>query len=73
MLREACEEIPFTHYDSYKTLCEMYPNTEFFSGPYFSTFGLNTDQKKLRIWTLFTKWEVQFFSVDEDNNARLFL
>ena len=37
---------------------------EFFSGPYFSEFGLNTeiykerirentDQKKLRIWTLF--------------------
>ena len=43
-----------------------------FSGPYFPTFGLNreryfvspysvriqenTDQKKLRIWTLFTQW-----------------
>ena len=24
-----------------------------FSGPYFLAFGLNTDQKKLRIWTLF--------------------
>ena len=27
-----------------------------FSGPYFPAFGLNTDQKKLRIWTLFTQW-----------------
>ena len=23
-----------------------------FSGPYFPAFGLNTDQKKLRIWKL---------------------
>ena len=32
-----------------------------FSGPYFSAFGLNTenmDQKNLRIWTLFTQWEL---------------
>ena len=27
-----------------------------FSGPYFPVFGLNTDEKKLRIWTLFTQW-----------------
>ena len=27
-----------------------------FSGPYFPAFGLNTDQRKLRIWTLFTQW-----------------
>ena len=27
------------------------------SGPYFPAFGLNTDQKKLRIWTIFTQWE----------------
>ena len=26
-----------------------------FPGPYFPAFGLNTDQKKLRIWTLFTQ------------------
>ena len=25
------------------------------SGPYFPAFGLNTDQKLLRIWTLFTQ------------------
>ena len=25
-----------------------------FSGPYFPIFGMNTDQRKLRIWTLFT-------------------
>ena len=35
------------------TLCEKYPNTEFFSGPYFPVLGLireNLDQKKkLRI------------------------
>ena len=28
-----------------------------FSGPYFPAFGLNTDQKKLRIWTLFSQWQ----------------
>ena len=50
-------------------LCEKYPNTEF-SGQYFPAFGLNsispysvrmrenTDQKKLRIWTLFTQWRL---------------
>ena len=27
-----------------------------FSGPYFPAFGLNTYQKKLRLWTLFTQW-----------------
>ena len=26
-----------------------------FSGPFFYAFGLNVDQKKLRIWTLFTQ------------------
>ena len=26
------------------------------SGPYFPAFGLNTDQKLIRIWTLFTQW-----------------
>ena len=28
-----------------------------FSGPYFSVIGLNTDKKKLRIWTLSTQGE----------------
>ena len=44
------------------SLLEKCPNTEFFSGPYFPAFELNavrmrenTDQKKLRIWTLFTQ------------------
>ena len=44
------------------SLCERYPNTEFFSGTYFPAFGLNTvpiqentDQKKLHIRTLFTQ------------------
>ena len=27
-----------------------------FSVPYFRAFGLNTYQKKLRLWTLFTQW-----------------
>ena len=36
-------------------LREKCPNTEFFSGQYFPTFGLNTDQKKLRIWTHITQ------------------
>ena len=26
------------------------------SGSYFPVFGLNTDQKKHRIWTVFTQW-----------------
>ena len=30
-----------------------------FSGPYFPTFGLNTEQKRLRVWTLFTQWKQQ--------------
>ena len=36
----------------------------FFSGPYFPVFGLNTgkyDQKKLRIWTLFTQWKLDYY------------
>ena len=53
---------------SYYPLCEICPNTEFFSGPHFTVFLLktskspysvkiweNTDQKKLRIWTNFTQ------------------
>ena len=42
------------------TLREKCPNTEFFTGPYFPLFGLNTGkygpEKKLRIWLLFTQW-----------------
>ena len=37
-----------------------------FPGPYFPVFGTNsvhilenTDQKKLRIWTLFTQWQCE--------------
>ena len=55
------------------TLLEKCPNTDFFSGSYFPVFGLNTeiysvriqentDQKKLRIWTLFTQCYVSVFS-----------
>ena len=33
-------------------LSEKCPNAEFF----WSVFSENTDQKKLRIWTLFTQW-----------------
>ena len=28
----------------HETLCENCPNTEFFSGPYFPAFGLNTER-----------------------------
>ena len=67
-------------------LCEKYPNMEFFSGPYFPIFRLNTEiygvhlrtqsiygkktnQKKLRIWTLFTSVDVfkVVFSVEGDS------
>ena len=34
-----------------------------FSGPYFPVFGLNTGQKKLRVWTLFTQLMVQIQSI----------
>ena len=55
------------------TLLEKCPNTDFFSGSYFPIFGLNTeiysvgiqentDQKNLRIWTLFTQCYVPVFS-----------
>ena len=41
-----------------------------FSGLYFPVFGLiqeNTDQKRLRIWTLFTQWNInhQFYFHDQ--------
>ena len=46
------------------TLCEMCPNTEFFFGPYFPAFGLNTNQEKLRIWAHFTQCEIPpFFTI----------
>ena len=37
------------------SLCEMCPSRKFFSGPYFPAFVLNTDQRRLYIWTLFTQ------------------
>ena len=43
------------------TLCEMCPSTELFLvriiriSPYSVRMWENTDQKKLRIWTLFTQ------------------
>ena len=54
----------FKMYQGSKSLRTKCPNTEYFSGPHFSVLGLNTiqpeygknsDQKKLRIWTLFTQ------------------
>ena len=42
------------------SLLEKSVNTDFFfSGPYFPAFGLNTDQKKLRIWTLHVAYSLQ--------------
>ena len=40
-----------------RTLREKCPSTDFFSRPHFHAFVLNTDQKKLCIWTLFTQWK----------------
>ena len=58
------------------TLCEMCPNTEFFLvsifpywdwirsiSPYSFRKQENTDQKKLRIWTLFRQCQVQNYSL----------
>ena len=42
----------FPHYRH----CAKIVQIRSFSGPYFPVLGLNTDQKKLRIWTLFTQW-----------------
>ena len=36
------------------------------SGPYFSAFGLNTDQKQLRIWTLMTQCLHKKILLDRD-------
>ena len=56
-------------------LCEKYPNTEIslvririFS--YSVQIRENTDQKKLRIWTLFTQWKFSKFS-KTSNNCKL--
>ena len=38
-----------------RTLHEKCPNREI-SGPYSVRMRINMDQKKLRIWTLFTQW-----------------
>ena len=49
-----------------RTLREKCPNTEFFLVrifPYFDRIRGNTDQKNLRIWTLFTQWEANSSSV----------
>ena len=43
------------HENDKLSLCENCPNTEFFLVRIFSVLGLNTDQKILRIWTLFTQ------------------
>ena len=49
-----------------RTLREKCSNTEFFLVrifPYFDRIRGNTDQKNLRIWTLFTQWEASSSSV----------
>ena len=45
---------------SYGSLREKCPNAEYLS--VFSPNVENTDQKKLRIWTLFTQWLSEDFS-----------
>ena len=53
----SCQNISHTCLPS---LCEMCPNTEYFSGPYFPAFGLNTERYEVclhiqskcgKIWT----------------------
>ena len=41
-----------------------------FLGPYFSVFGMqeNLDQKKLRIWTLFTQCKYEMVNFDSVTN-----
>ena len=58
------------------TLREKYPNTDFFLVHillYSDWIQENTDQKKIRIWTLLTQWYLQlttdFFSLDGDRNV----
>ena len=51
-----------------RTLREKCPNTEFFQVRIF-LYSVqrqeNTDQKKLRIWTLFTHWDHQILKFYE--------
>ena len=45
-----------------------------FSGPYFPAFGVNTDQKKLRIRTLFTQciWALGLLFVKVSRKTKYF-
>ena len=47
----------FTFFLIISELCTAWKVSKYgvFSGPYFPAFGLNTDQKKLCIWTHFTQ------------------
>ena len=76
-LRVTSCEFKSTSYEFKFTSCALHencPNTEFFLVRIFlyygwilknfPVFGLNTDQKKLRIRTLFTQWRVQIHELD---------
>ena len=75
--------------DLWLTHCVKSVQIRSFSGPYFPAFGLNTEryaislysvrmwkntnQKKLRIWTLFTQWLIYQFRVHETATAKIIL
>ena len=44
-------------------ICVKSVQIRFFSGLYFPIFGLNTDQKKLGIWTIFTQFVSAIYDV----------
>ena len=54
-----------SHYWVGKTLTIAWKVSKYvvFSGPYFPVFMLNTEPKKLRIWTVFTQWMVVEFDI----------
>ena len=48
----------YNHFFKAQTRHEKCLHTEFFSSPYFSIFGLNSENygpEKIRIWTLFAQ------------------
>ena len=57
MLLNSKEQVNGTH-------CVKSVQMRSFSGPYFPAFGLNSNQKKHRIWTLFT--QCQLYSLGKE-------
>ena len=60
----------YNHFFKAQTLHEKCLHTEFFSSPYFSIFGLNSENygpEKICIWTLF------FFFLSPDDTLSLYV